>query len=51
MFIQMRTRTPQSNDIMSADIKSTHSENVNKVTFQKIKDFLYPEYDWVFLGT
>ena len=43
--MQMRTRTPQSDDIMSADIKSTHSENVNQVTFQD------PEYDLVFPRT
>ena len=49
--MQMRTRTPQSDDVMSTDIKSTHSENVNQVTFQKIKDFLYPEYDLVFPRT
>ena len=49
--MQMQTRTPQSDNIMSADIKNTHSENVNHVTFQIIKDFLYPEYDLVFPRT
>ena len=29
-------------------LKSTHSEDINNVTFLKIKDFLYPEYDPVF---
>ena len=27
------------------NLKRTHSEDLNQVTFQRIKDFLYPEYD------